>query len=105
VALPKAKAATKARSTKSTPSRRKDGSAIRQGSKTEKILGLLNRRGGATSKEVMKATGWQAHSVRGFSSGTLCKKLVVFASIPSSVTTTNANTASHSSNILRLYRR
>jgi N-acetylmuramoyl-L-alanine amidase CwlA len=38
----------------------------RQGSTTEKILDLLKRPGGATLKELMKATGWQAHSVRGF---------------------------------------
>ncbi len=47
----------------------------RQGSKTEKILDLLKRPGGASLKEIMKATGWQAHSVRGFISGTLGKKM------------------------------
>jgi len=47
----------------------------RQGSKTEKILDLLKRSGGATLAEIMKATGWQPHSVRGFISGTLGKKM------------------------------
>jgi hypothetical protein len=28
-----------------------------------------------TSKELMKATGWQPHSVRGFLSGTIGKKM------------------------------
>jgi hypothetical protein len=47
----------------------------RHGSKTPKILELLKRPGGVTLKELMKATGWQAHSVRGFLSGTVGKKL------------------------------
>jgi hypothetical protein len=47
----------------------------RHGTKTAKILDLLKRSGGVTLKELMKATGWQAHSVRGFLSGTLGKKM------------------------------
>jgi len=35
----------------------------------------LYRAGSASLKELMKATGWQPHSVRGFQSGTLGKKL------------------------------
>jgi hypothetical protein len=38
----------------------------RDGSKTAKILDLLKRPGGVTSKDLMKATGWLPHSVRGF---------------------------------------
>jgi hypothetical protein len=47
----------------------------RDGSKTARILDLLKRPGGVTAKELMKATGWQPHSVRGFLSGTVGKKL------------------------------
>jgi hypothetical protein len=36
---------------------------------------LLKRPGGANLREIMKATGWQPHSVRGFISGTLGKKM------------------------------
>jgi hypothetical protein len=44
-------------------------------SKTETCLELLRRRDGATIEELQKATGWQAHSVRGFMSGMVKKKL------------------------------
>jgi hypothetical protein len=47
------------------------------GTKTAKILALLRRPNGATLKELCKASGWQAHSVRGFLSGTLKKKMGV----------------------------
>lgn len=47
----------------------------RAGSKTAQVLELLKRPGGATLKEVMASTGWLAHSVRGFVSGTLGKKM------------------------------
>src|SRR5262249_43100771 len=50
------------------------GSA-REGSKTATVVSLLERTGGATLAEIMTATGWQAHSVRGFISGTLGKKM------------------------------
>jgi hypothetical protein len=46
----------------------------REGSKTATVLDLLKRAGGVTSKELMQATGWQPHSVRGFLSGTVGKK-------------------------------
>jgi hypothetical protein len=48
---------------------------VREVSKTETILALLRRPGGVTAKELMKVTGWQPHSVRGFLSGTVGKKM------------------------------
>ena len=42
--------------------------------KSAQIMGLLQRQNGASIPELMKATGWQAHSVRGFISGTLKQK-------------------------------
>lgn len=44
------------------------------GPKSAQIIGLLQRQNGASIIELMKATGWQAHSVRGFISGTVKRK-------------------------------
>jgi hypothetical protein len=49
--------------------------AARDGSKKATVLGLVQRKGGATLAQIMKATGWHAHSVRGFISGALGKKM------------------------------
>jgi hypothetical protein len=47
----------------------------REGSKKAIVLELLRRPEGATLQEIMSATGWMAHSVRGFISGALGKKM------------------------------
>jgi hypothetical protein len=39
------------------------------------VLALLRRPEGVCLKELLKATGWQPHSVRGFLSGTVAKKM------------------------------
>ena len=49
--------------------------ALRPGTKQALLVDLLQRKGGATIAEVVKATGWQPHSVRGAISGALKKKL------------------------------
>jgi hypothetical protein len=82
----KAKATTKATAAKNAPEAKKPAKApkkakaaktegVREGSKTATVVALLERKGGATLAEVMKTTGWQTHSVRGFISGTLGKKM------------------------------
>jgi hypothetical protein len=44
-------------------------------SKQDHVLHLLRRPSGATIENITQATGWQAHSVRGFLSGKLSKQL------------------------------
>jgi hypothetical protein len=49
--------------------------SARPGTKTAIVLELLRRPEGATLAELRAATGWQPHSVRGFLSGGLGKKM------------------------------
>jgi hypothetical protein len=49
--------------------------AAREGSKKAEVIDSMRRSQGATLAEIMELTGWQAHTVRGFVSGTLIKKL------------------------------
>ena len=70
---PKKKGADK----KATPTKKapKPTESVRQGSKTDVVLALLKRTGGVSAAELMTTTGWQAHSIRGFLSGTVGKKM------------------------------
>jgi hypothetical protein len=70
-AAPKKEAKAGKKAAKAAPT--KKTSAPRAESKGAKILALISRAKGATLTEIMKATEWQAHSVRGFLS-TAAKK-------------------------------
>jgi hypothetical protein len=75
VARPPTRAARKSTHSKKVAKGRTKTVSARKGSKTATILNLLRRTGGATLKELKKATGWQPHSVRGFLSGVVGKKM------------------------------
>jgi hypothetical protein len=49
--------------------------SVRPGTKLALLIDLLRASNGASIDEIVAATGWQAHSVRGAISGTLKKKL------------------------------
>lgn len=53
----------------------KAASSKRGGTKQEQLIGMLKRPEGTTIDEVVKALGWQPHTIRGAISGALKKKL------------------------------
>ena len=46
----------------------------RTNTKSAAIIALLKSKRGATIQELMQATHWQAHSIRGFLAGSLSKR-------------------------------
>ncbi|MBS1853902.1 MAG: DUF3489 domain-containing protein [Acidobacteria bacterium] len=67
-AAPKAKRARKATTSGIAPK-------TRDGSKKAIVLEMLKRPDGASLMDIMDATSWQPHSVRGFISGSITKKM------------------------------
>jgi len=57
------------------PGVKRGAHAGREGSKKAEVVEMLRCAKGATLAAIMEKTGWQAHTVRGFVSGTLVKKL------------------------------
>ena len=48
---------------------------VREGTKQARLIAMLKRPEGATIAQVVEATGWQPHTVRGAFAGALKKRL------------------------------
>jgi hypothetical protein len=69
------KAGKGAKGTRSTVRARTGDGGAKKESKQAAVIAMLRRANGASIDEMMAATDWQAHSVRGFMSGALKRRL------------------------------
>jgi hypothetical protein len=72
---PKGRKTAKAGKKVAKPARTKESATPRAESKGAKVLALIRRPKGATLAELAKLTSWQNHSIRGYLSGTVGKKM------------------------------
>jgi hypothetical protein len=68
-------AKTKKAATRKNTAKPTKANGAKSGSKAAIVLDLMKRKEGATLAEIAKATDWQNHSIRGFVSGHVAKKL------------------------------
>lgn len=74
-AMPAAKKTAKAAPKTASNEATSTASVPREFSKKQIVLDLLRRKDGATMAEIAAKTGWMNHSIRGFISGTISKKM------------------------------
>jgi hypothetical protein len=71
----KAAAARRTRKTRKVSPPKRQGRATSSQSKQDLVIQMLRRQSGVTIEDIIAKTGWQSHSVRGFFSSLVKKKL------------------------------